>query len=433
MKYDRKKLLQGAVKIEEQKRISPAELSYLLIFDHQVKESTAIRFLKQAALPAALALGFFFSAFPGYFVQLTKSMPTWTNFPPFALTGVDYLWDLLGEPVHKANIIYHLPNILLYAFGIFGLKKLFDAIDRHTWLDRVYAARNIAKQRLSEGTLQYLMKNGHSILFIGNGDFIGMQFALNHTPDNAVSVSQAKPTYTEVWNYYSADTIYEGLQTVLQRSGADNAGEYIFFPVKDDQIFLPAPTAHDISPHKLDIVCQDIRMIEKQQHWKTKRIIIVGDKYHKSFVQSEDKKGLIKQSEDTISLSTITAKYKNVTLLDPTDIVLTRIIKIADGRKIVFRATIEGIKEYKARFYTRLKELGYREKAVKKGILTIGYDLFEDQTEQQTLSRKIDDYFPVVLSKHVRDALIRNGYKKAEFLYVPELVLTVISKKAEEQ
>ena len=68
-----------------------------------------------------------------------------------------------------------------------------------------------------------------------------------------------------------------------------------------------------------------------------------------------------------------------------------------------------------------------------KGILTIGYDIFEDQTEQQTLSRKIDDYIPVVLSKNVKDALIRNGYKKTQFLYVPELVLNTLSAVAKEQ
>lgn len=36
--------------------------------------------------------------------------------------------------------------------------------------------------------------------------------------------------------------------------------------------------------------------------------------------------------------------------------------------------------------------------ALNAEILEIGYDLFEDQTEQQTLSKKVPDYYPVVLS-----------------------------------
>ena len=91
------------------------------------------------------------------------------------------------------------------------------------------------------------------------------------------------------------------------------------------------------------------------------------------------------------------------------------------------------IEEYKNRFYNRLKELRYKPKRNKKGILTIGYDIFEDQTEQQMLSRKVDDYFPVVLSKNVHDALIRNGYKKSEFFYVPDIILAITSKTAAQQ
>ena len=112
---------------------------------------------------------------------------------------------------------------------------------------------------------------------------------------------------------------------------------------------------------------------------------------------------------------------------------LKKILTIANGRRIAFRATKDGLKEYKARFYSRLEKLGYKDTAKRKGVLTIGYDLFEDQTEQQTLSRIIDDYYPVVLSKTVRDALIRNGYREQEFLYVPELVLEILTKTAGEQ
>jgi hypothetical protein len=150
-------------------------------------------------------------------------------------------------------------------------------------------------------------------------------------------------------------------------------------------------------------------------------------------VQSENKRGKIKKSEDIISLETISKKYPNITIVDPTDIVLRKIMEISNGRTIAFRATIDGLEEYKERFYSRLEKLKYKSKGASKGILTIGYDLLEDQTEQQTLSRKIDEYYPIVLSKSVRDALIRNGYKKDEFIYVPELVLEHLNTEANRQ
>jgi hypothetical protein len=421
-----------ARKIEGKQKITVSDLELLLHFEQKKEQRKLLLFLRQAALPLSLLFGFFYTVFAVDFDRMVKAMPSWTNLPPDILTGVDYLWNLLGEPVGKENILYHIPNIILYSFGIFGIKKLFDALDKRSWLDRVLNAQVALRSRITNGDLNLSLKRGHSLLFVGKGDFIGMQFALNHTPSDAVTISETKPPYTDIWNYYFAETLYDDLKHVIEQSGGENAGEYIFFPVKDDQIFLPGPASYDLSPHKLDILCQNIRTIEKEERWKPRRIIIVGDKFHTSFVQSEDRKKVIPKSEDTISLSSIAKKYPNVTVLDPTDIVLREVITIAKGRKIVFRATKQGIKEYKERFYKRLRLLGYKETR-KWGVLTIGYDLFEDQTEQQTLARKIDDYYPIVLSKNVHDALIRNGYKKSEFIYVPDLVIATLTQKAAEQ
>jgi hypothetical protein len=433
MKYNKKRLITIAKKIERKDKISPKEIDYLLSFEKKTDDASTSSLIKKIAVPLSLAFGFFFTVFPDTFAGVAKSMPDWTNLSPQYLSGVDYLWDIIGEPVGKANILYHIPNIILYSFGVLGIKKLFDALDKKSWLDKVLASRLELQQNIASGTLHLTLQKGCSLLFVGKGDFIGMQLVHNQDPELTVTISEQEPTYTNIWNYYSSDTFYDDLKNVIENSSGQTAGEYIFFPVKDDQIFLPGPTAYDLSPHKLDILCQDIRNIEKEKKWRSKRIIIVGDRYHMSKVVSEDKEKRVKKSEDIISLESIAQKYSKVTLIDPTDIVIQKIIDIAQGRKIVFRATQEGIKEYKKRFYDRLEALGYKEKKNKKGILTIGYDLFEDQTEQQVLSRKIDDYYAVVLSKNIHDALIRNGYKKSDFLYVPELVLEVTAQKANQQ
>ncbi len=433
MKYQKQKLLRITNKILRTQRVTPDETNVLLSFDKNPHDSKNVKFLKHVALPMSLVIGFFFAAFPDVFIAISTTLPSWTNMSPEILAGVDYYWDIIGEPVGKTNIIFHIPNIILYSFGIIGIKKIIDSIDRKTWIDKVTEAQSKLKEHIRQGTLSYEMKKGHSLLFVGKGDFIGMQYTLDQAPSNTMTISEIKPKYTDVWSYYDSNTLYEDLKKVFILSDAETAGEYTFFPVNDDQIFLPGEKAYDLSPHKLDILCQNIRTIEKEMGWNPKRIIIVGDRFHKSYVRSEDYKKMIPNSSDTISLITISKKYKKVSVLDPSDIILDAIIKIAKGRKIVFRATKEGINEYKERFYKRLKLLGYKEKTGTKGILTIGYDLFEDQTEQQTLSRAIDDYLPVVLSKNVYDALIRNGYKPDEFLYAPELVLNAFAKEASEQ
>lgn len=433
MRYPKKQLITVAKKISAHHPITPQEIHLLLNFEKSDDNSKITRSIKQIALPLSLLLGFLIGAFPDKTTAIINHLPAWTNLPGPVSQGIDYLWDMLGDPVGKTNIVYHIPNIVLYAFGIFGIKKVIDSIDRKTWLDKVLAAKQTLQQDIADGEIRLRLESGHSLLFIGSGDFIAMQFVLNHAPEAAVTIAENKPSYTNIWNSYQEQTLYDDLREVIIRSDGEHAGEYIFFPVKDDQIFLPGEKAYDVAPHVLDIFCQNIRVIEKDLKWKPRRIIIIGDKLHRSFVQSENKNRVIPNSGESISLEGIAKKYKNIVILDPSDIVLKKIITIADGRTIVFRATKEGLTEYKNRFYTRLEQLGYKQDKRKKGILTIGYDLFEDQTEQQTLSRSIDDYFPVVLSKNVRDALIRNGYKQSEFLYVPDLVLAKVSKTAEEQ
>jgi hypothetical protein len=431
MKHDKKHLIHIAKKFGKQLPLSPSEVDAILAFKIQEKEISLIIHLKDWAVPLSLTFGFILATFAGWFDPLIESLPAWTNLSPQMLSGVDYLWSILGDPIEKPNMVYHVPNIVLYSFGIVGVKHLLDRLERHTWLDKVLEAQLLLRDQVKAGQLNWQLADGHSLLFVGTGDFIAQQFADNHQDDCAVTISDMKPRYTNVWNQYDSSCVFDDLKMVIERSGGANAGEYVFFPVKDLNIFLPGEKDFDLSPHKLDIFCQNIRLIEQHESWPVRPILIVGDIHHSSFVQSENQKTVIPKSQDTISLLSISQKYEAVRLLDPTDIVLKKIIAIARGRQIVFRATKEGISEYKARFYKRLKLLKY--KSTKQTTLTIGYDLFEDQTEQQTLARKIQDYYPVVLSKNVSDALLRNGYQKDQFLYVPDLVLEAVSVAAAKQ
>ena len=340
MKYSKKKLISISQKIKTNKKVSPFEIEQILAFDKKDEDSRPISLLKKSAVPLALIAGFLIAVFPQFALDAASHLPSWTNLPDPVFNGVNYIWNIIGEPVENHNVLFHIPNIILYAFGFLGIKKLFDAIDRKTWVDKVTFAKGMLTKSIEDGTLSLHLTRGHSVLFSGNGDFIAMQYVHNHAPSDAVTIASVKPTYTNVWNSYNPQSSFEDLQTVINRVCYKDTGEYIFFPVKDDQIFLPSPTAYDLSPHKLDILCQDLRTLEK---------------------------------------------------------------------------------------------LKYKSKGASKGILTIGYDLLEDQTEQQTLSRKIDEYYPIVLSKSVRDALIRNGYKKDEFIYVPELVLEHLNTEANRQ
>lgn len=104
-KYQKSKLVRLTKTVEKEIPLTPAEMDYLLGFEKKTDKNKLQNILTKAALPVSLALGFFYNVFPDTFNNFIKSLPVWTNLPSHLLTGVDYLWDLLGEPVGRANIV----------------------------------------------------------------------------------------------------------------------------------------------------------------------------------------------------------------------------------------------------------------------------------------------------------------------------------------
>lgn len=414
-------------------QLTPEEVKTLHSFTEVTKEHSFFYYLKLSAMPLSILLGVFYAMFPEFFDAVYGTLPQWTNLNNELLAGADYIWNIISEPVEKPNIMFHIPNLVLYSFGILGIKNLVDSLQRRSWLDIVLQGQTTLLSALQAGTVRFRMRKGHTVLFVGKGDFIGMQFALNHAEGEAVTLSDVKPSYTDIWSSFSGVGTFSDLNAVLDRADVATAGEYMFFPVQDNHIFLPSEQAYDIPPHKIDLLCQNIRTIEKNNNWSHKRICIIGDRYHKSIVRSEDEDGGVAGTEEIISIETIAKRYQNIDIIDPTELVLKKILHMAENRRIVFRATTEGIREYKTRFFTRLKQLGYSERKNAEGIFTVGYDIFEDQIEQQTICTKLDDYYPIVLSRNVYEALIRNGYKKKDFIYVPDLVLAHLKELAAQQ
>jgi hypothetical protein len=130
-------------------------------------------------------------------------------------------------------------------------------------------------------------------------------------------------------------------------------------------------------------------------------------------------------------LRTIAEKYDSVTVVDPTDTTLRKIIKIADGRQILFRSSDQGVAKYSGEFYRRLSLLGYQPSKNKK--LTVGYDISDLETEHQVVSQKQSVYLPIILSRDVFDGLIKSHLREDSYIFVPRLIKREVQKLVAEQ
>lgn len=412
--------------------VSPSQADKLLNFTIEESENKLNKFLLKIALPASVIFGMSQAAMPEMYEGIVAQLPAWTNLSTNILAAVDYTWSLIGDPIEKNNIIYHVPNIFLYSFGIFGVKKLFDYVRRKSWLDKVYEAKEMLEKNTEKGLQNYTLQPNHSILFVGRGDFIGEQFCVNSAIDHVLTLGSARPQYTNHWYRYDITNSFSVLEKALVHADAESAGEYILFPVKDTELFLPGEREYDISPEKVEVLIHSLREVEEVNGWSPKRIVIVGDRKQMTPVRTETKKDVLEDSVENISLTSIDKEIRKVTIIDASDLVIKEILRRFPDRKIMLRTSVEGSVTYKKRFFDRLEEFGYNDDATYTETVIIGYDMHEEQVQRTSFRTKMEKYLPVILSKHTHDALVRKGYNSSQFIYVPDLVLAELVKIAEQ-
>ena len=203
------------------------------------------------------------------------------------------------------------------------------------------------------------------------------------------------------------------------------------FPVVDEHLLLPGMFEYDVAPHRVEIAVRRIRDCEKEKGWPPKRILIAGDKEQRSMFVTTSSGGRVATKDDEISLQTISDNYDDVIVADPTDITLRKIIEIADGRNVFFRASNQGAEKYAKEFYHRLSLLGYE--PWKETNLTIGYDISDLETEHQVVSHQHFDYLPVILSRDVFDSLSKSYLQDGNYIFVPRLLKEELQKLVAEQ
>ncbi len=390
--------------------------------------------LSRVMLKVAAAISLFFASvlviFPEVGEWLIAVLPGFFLLPERLSKALDYIWGLVGEPVGERHLMYHLPNIIVYAFGVAGLRQLWKKINKNNWKDLVVRSQEKLAKLIEDGTARFRFAPGFSLLFIGDGDQIGKSLVAD-APTVGVTISSSRQPYTKLWAKFASGEGDEGFSRALGQVNAADAGEFVLFPVRDEHLFLPGKYDFDIAPHRVDIAVRRIREFEREQGWAEKRIIIIGDKRQTSIFVTESEECRIKTEYDEISLQTISEKYGNLTVLDPTESTLRKIITFADGRRILFRASENGIEKYGKEFYRRLGLLGYNPS--REGSLTVGYDITDFETEHQFVSQKYPDYLPVILSRDIYDELHKSNLPDDAYIFVPRLVKEELEKLVSEQ
>ncbi|MCT8972047.1 hypothetical protein [Microbaculum marinisediminis] len=388
--------------------------------DHTFEElSSFSRFMLKVAAAISLFFASVLVIFPEVGEKLIEWLPGFFLLPERLSKALDYVWGLVGKPVGQQHLMYHVPNIIVYAFGVVGIRQVWKRVHKNNWKDLVASAQEKLARAIEDGTGLFRFAPGFSLLFVGEGDHIARSLVADD-PTIGLTISSRQQPYTKLWARFAAGEGDEGFVRALGQVNAEDAGEYVLFPVRDEHLFLPGPLDFDIAPHRVDVAVRRIREFEKERAWKAKRIIIVGDKEQRSNFITEGETGRIATDIDEVSLRTIADKYENMTILDPTETTIQAIVAIAAGRRILFRSSDRGVEKYGREFYRRLSLLGYS--PTSEEALTIGYDISDLETEHQLLSQAYPAYLPVILSRDIFDGLVKSGLWDDSYIFIPRLV-----------
>ncbi len=422
--FTRHEIVEIARKVREGERIRADLVAPFL--DYTIPELSPFnRFMLRVAAWISLFFASVLVIFPEVGEWLISVLPGFFLLPERLAKALDYIWGLVGQPVKKQHLMYHVPNIIVYAFGAAGIRQLWRKIQKNNWKDLVADAQSRLSRMIDEGRARIAFQPGFSILFAGNGDQVAKSLVLDD-PLLGPTLSSIRPAYTSLWARFQASEGDEGIERVMALFNVEEAGEYVLFPVVDDQLFLPGPTEYDMPPHRVEIAVRRIRDHEKAGNLDKKRIIIAGDAEQASRFLTAAPDGQLDPHGDRVTLRTIAEKYENVLVVDPTEVTLRRIVEIADGRRILFRASDQGTEKYARRFFQRLAGLGYE--PTREDTLTVGYDISDFETEHQLIAQQADQYLPVILSRDVFDLLSGTYLRDGQFIFVPGLVKSELQR-----
>lgn len=404
-------------------RITPFEADRLLHADFQGSRHGD-------KITAGISAGLF----AGYIATETahkmqgEDFPEIATFPKVVDTALRVTYNLLpiGDvEVATAQVGDHAPMLVLAtAIGYTGVelgRKALDYMNNGGIRGRARKAQEELTSNIEAGSVRWKIEEGSTVAFVGNGDPLARQIA-KHKPGDIVQVAQ-QPV-EEPWTLLPESATREQILDALDRADIGNAGELLFLPTKASQEFLPGEDDFELRIGRMahyigaaDQYC-DERGIER------KPALVIGCRTQGEVLQtathSDD------ENEEEVSLEQYMSRLaetreREIAILDPTDIIVDRIVEIADGCGVSYAGSKESAEVYKRRFFAAVRERAHIRNCDDEEKIRVFYG----RKDFTTVNEATPDDIAVLLDPSQKEALLHKGMPPERILVVPEEVLKV--------
>ncbi|KKQ52730.1 MAG: hypothetical protein UT19_C0003G0067 [Candidatus Woesebacteria bacterium GW2011_GWB1_39_10b] len=357
------------------------------------------------------------------------TLPALGTLPPAIHELLQAVHNLTVNAANSPALRDHLPYLFLEGSVFYGAVKTVP-----NWLklrDKKATAREqqtIVRQKTESGEMKFKMAQGHTAAFVGKGDWLADRLQEAKPDDQVMQYAQLKID-SGVWQIIQKLDRQEEVFETLDRGDFQSAGEVLILPVKDEDMFLPGDEGHDMSLDEIESLVSVLDAYCKSRNIESKRILIVGRKALKESYVTRTGDGEIETNSETLEerVKIMTQKRGETEIIDPTEIVMRRIMKLADGRKLTLAGTTASDERYGLRFFQALEEMGGYEPGTGEEIRVL-YNITDIPTEMHVG----DNDIAVILDPSKKQSLVNRGVPEENIIVVPDIVLDVLDKKVEE-
>lgn len=346
-------------------------------------------------------------------------LPNIADLPPFLHEALQAIHNIGNNAALSPALRDHLPYLALEGTAV-SVGNLFA---RFNFLDK--KARSIEKlqpevrAQIENGEFHFIMNPRHTAAFVGNGDETANALQRMKDPGDVMLYAQTRID-TLIYQLLKSGASSIEVEKVLDRGEFSKAEKILILPVKEEDMFLPGNDGHDMTLDDIETLIDSVDRYCSTKNIPKKKVIIVGRRTISE--TSVESTGPNRSKKFKTSLAEKMAQVRerretDIKIIDPTEIVMEEIVRIANGRRIRFRAKEEGDKRYRGRFYAALSEMGYKQ-SLRKSVRVL-YNINDIPTEAEVTS----DDIAVILDPTRKATLLAKGIQEKNIIVVPELTL----------
>jgi hypothetical protein len=398
------------------------------------------------------------NALIGAFPELHQLPVLNAEVPVRLLDAFNNIISFTSDATSGSDVAAALPYVLKYLALISGSGFLTDTVGKlfanntqrtrteqiRSYNEGLTAAHQELTSKVEAQALPLKMNSGHTAAFTGAGDptlegireKLSVQDAMEYTSSKTHNtISDFLPTQL------LPDKISpEELATILDHGDFRSAGEIFISPIKSSETFL----AH--LPDDFDMDCDQVESLINQldeycraQGIENKRVIIAANPQSMSVLSKTIINGETVSTEVTLEqiMAEKTKERKAaVDFVNPDELVMSKILFLAKGRRLGFHAREAGTEKYSERFNKIAETV-----AVKSGYVQNADDdlivIYNIDDSPTTVDAKLPEQYQdkekvaVITDPKMKNVLLARGYSEDHIVVVPELVRDTILAEVE--